>query len=148
MSLAQAEEQLAALGQELESLELAVAALAAAPAAAPVAAPTAAAPPAAAAAAAPDAVPFFCHSSTTCLAGSPTAEERAALGGVVTAEGFVFADGHTERSPTGACKHVLNRAGATNEWQGPKHVYILIGTVWTRYDNAVKNGLILNWRRY
>jgi hypothetical protein len=47
-----------------------------------------------------------------------------------TTHTFEFDNGLHAHSPSGACQVILKRRGATNEWQGPSHVYLYLNNKW------------------
>ena len=47
-----------------------------------------------------------------------------------TTHTFEFDNGLHAHSPSGACQVILKRRRATNEWQGPSHVYLFINNKW------------------
>jgi hypothetical protein len=66
----------------------------------------------------------------------PTPEQLAVSGKIVntpTRWGF-FANNTLYKNTTATCKALLNRNGATNEWRGPRHVYVCRDGVWKRFD--------------
>ena len=75
---------------------------------------------------------FFCTPSQR-LDTEPTPEELQLTGGILHGT-FALNNGAVAYSPSGACKACLNRDGATNEWQGPKHLFVKYNGSWMRYD--------------
>lgn len=72
------------------------------------------------------------------LSAAPTADEIARQGGLchVTPDhcGFrLTAGGTLSQSASGACKRALSRGGTTNEWDGPRHLFIEREGVWRSY---------------
>ncbi len=71
------------------------------------------------------------------LTSPPTAEQIAATGGTClstpAAWGFRFPNGSVAKSPSGACKLVLRREGATNEYNGPRQVFVERNGAWVSY---------------
>jgi len=79
---------------------------------------------------------FICITSQS---GTPILEptaEIAVSGKIVSTPekwGF-FANNTLYKSTTAACKGLLLRHGGTNEWRGPRHIYISRDGVWKRFD--------------
>jgi len=78
---------------------------------------------------------FICITSQS---GAPILESTAvAVSGkiVSTPEKWGFSANNTlYKSATAVCKGLLLRDGDTNEWRGPRHVYISRDGVWKRFD--------------
>lgn len=83
-----------------------------------------------------DSIEFVCSPQPKIDDAAVTAEMLLSRGGRFYKNElkFVFADGHAVMFPTNACKHVLKRNGETNNWDGPRHVFLRPGAAWVRYD--------------
>ena len=71
----------------------------------------------------------------------PTAEDLSVSGKIVSTQekwGF-FANNTLYKSASAACKGLLLRDGETNEWRGPRHVYVSRDGVWKRFDTLELN---------
>ena len=83
---------------------------------------------------------FYCSPSSTLLTDPPTRDQFNKTGGIYTPtrQGGRFAlnNGSTVYSTSGACRACLNREGASNEWQGPKHVYLRLKNQWVRFNET------------
>jgi hypothetical protein len=71
------------------------------------------------------------------LPAPPTEEQIATTGGTCvrtdTQCGFRVSNGTISVTPSGACKLVLRRGGDTNEWQGPRHLFVERDGAWVSY---------------
>jgi hypothetical protein len=71
------------------------------------------------------------------LPAPPSCDEIVAGGGTCanTTEklGFLTHEGTLATSPSAACKLILNRNGQTNEWNGPRHLFVERDGIWTSY---------------
>lgn len=79
---------------------------------------------------------FICITSQS---GTPILEptaDQSVSGKIVSTQekwGF-FANNKLYKSASAACKGLLLRDGVTNEWRGPRHIYICRDGVWRRFD--------------
>ena len=66
----------------------------------------------------------------------PTPEQLTFSGKIVntTTQWGFFANNTLYKNTTATCKALLNRNGVTNEWRGPRHVYVCRDGVWKRFD--------------
>jgi hypothetical protein len=71
------------------------------------------------------------------LPSPPTAEQLAESSGVCVVNGpqrgFLLSDSSYHANPTSACKALLNRSGRTNEWNGPRHLFVERDGAWISY---------------
>lgn len=69
----------------------------------------------------------------------PSADEQLVGGTIVNnAENWGFlVGGILYKTSTSVCKALLDREGQTNEWRGPKHVYIYRNGTWRRFDTII-----------
>ena len=71
------------------------------------------------------------------LTTPPSCDEIVAGGGECVNSGsqlgFLPYGGTLATSPSAACKLILNRDGQTNEWNGPRHLFVERDGAWTSY---------------
>lgn len=78
--------------------------------------------------------PFVCMRNPK---HTPTAEDIKERGGHLEGGKFKFTMDHPDaQSPSGACCTVLKRKeySISNQWDGPRHVFILDGGIWKPYS--------------
>ena len=66
----------------------------------------------------------------------PTPEQLEISGKIVntTEKWGFFVNNKLYKTATATCKALLNRDGYTNEWRGPRLVYVCRDGVWKRFD--------------